>query len=75
MAYNTFQQSTNSTHPSKKCKYSSIENPQCHLLHPQNNNKSEMMDVSQVSVQPTFPVVDRIEKADPHGVAFKITSS
>ncbi|CAO3608890.1 unnamed protein product [Mucor fragilis] len=47
MAYNTFQQSTNSTHPSKKCKYSSIENPQCHLLHPQNNNKSEMMDVSQ----------------------------
>ncbi|KAF1796830.1 hypothetical protein V8B55DRAFT_1548068 [Mucor lusitanicus] len=47
MSYNTFQPSSNSTHPNKKCKYSTIENPQCHLLHPQNNQKPEMMDVSQ----------------------------
>ncbi|KAK4509553.1 uncharacterized protein ATC70_007906 [Mucor velutinosus] len=47
MSYNAFHQSSNSTHPNKKCKYSAMENPQCHLLHPQNNNKSEMMDVSQ----------------------------
>ncbi|KAL7325390.1 hypothetical protein PS15p_207883 [Mucor circinelloides] len=47
MSYNAFQQSSNSTHPNKKCKYSTIENPQCRRIQPRNNDKPEMMDVSE----------------------------